>query len=372
MSIHFGKNSTITSTKAEVTYGDFFASTSLEDCKQEFGKKKLPVIYLTERYTEEYDRYIHCHPRDLADFLSITPLENASEYTYKMTGSRGVPNFLYHSELRKRGYLYTPYSEDVSYHLYAFETGTSDWKTKSIVKNALDGLQSLTSKTSLEKLLGEYMTKHYTLKQVLGRNGTSVIPGVIIIKEASGKSAFGGKGIQVISRGERPVLKPRTDYSISEYLEDIKLFQGKKFHLRVYLFLTTWGDYSIFPRYRILTSLKEYKKGDYRNREIHDSHVDSTGGDYFFDEEDEVYSEKTDSMIKEICLKIAEAATPKPYTESKQAYEALGIDFLVREDGTPVLLEVNTGAGVTLFDKKSNFYDEFIDAELNLVGEVLH
>jgi hypothetical protein len=262
--------------------------------------------------------------------------------TYKLDNLEDIPGEYYAEELSRLGFVERNL-EKVDYHIY-LDWRKKDHDTKCFLKNKIDNISRVTNKYHLRSTLGRdyfpYLAKEYGFRQIL-RGGRVSVDGPLIVKP-SGGAFFSGKGIEVVVKGDK--LNSSTAV-ICEYVTDVQTFHDKKFHLRVLLFLSTWGKWEVVPIYKIVTAKLPYVKDDWKNKDIHDSHWKSTDGDYFFCEDGDLYSEEVNSQIIEVCRGVSESVSPKPYSESEKAYEMLGLDFLVRENGTVVLLEVNSWAG---------------------------
>lgn len=152
---------------------------------------------------------------------------------------------------------------------------------------------------------------------------------------------------------------------LNEYIQDILLFKDKKFHLRSYMIIKKyradknkiiWG-WSIFKKSKILTAAKPYKKGDWKNKEIHDTHAESTDDDYFFPEDLVKYSniklsqENQMDIYKQIhdignlLFNIIKSKNPKTFEETVNSFEILGIDFMITDKLEVKMLEVNSQLG---------------------------
>src|SRR5207253_2060120 len=212
--------------------------------------------------------------------------------------------------------------------------------------------------------------------------------GDIVIVRPVGRTAFQGKGISIVTSNRE--LKdawqtindnPKwTHATVSAYLTDPLLYQGKKMHLRIAVLVTSWGSFKLYGKSGVITAKLPYVEGDYKNKDIHDSHRSSTTTfavfpDSFLMEPSEesplpslplqsesqtssdsfpslpLQSESQTSSdsfpvakmtegIDKIYNLITKAIRGKvrSYEESKFAYELLGLDVMFRKDGSAVLL----------------------------------
>jgi len=174
---------------------------------------------------------------------------------------------------------------------------------------------------------------------------------------------------------------------ISEYINNPMLFKEKKFHLRCYMiikYINNKWDYSIFDMFKILTAEEKYKKDDYLNKKIHDTHLGSTDKDYFgfedFNEKNiKNYSKELKDRIKEqinkICGGIYYIAVKngiEKYEEDDNAFELFAPDIMIDENGNCILIEVNNRVGTSFKMNNKNKVNKFTKNFFNwLLNETL-
>lgn len=285
--------------------------------------------------------------------------------TYRIIGYNGIPTQKYKEYLAKLGFIENERSIGL---LLCFQgEGVFDRTTRSYCKSAIDNVSNICNKGQLRKTLGEfgekYMAKEYRWSDV-ALNMHLKVDKVIIVKPISG---FGGKGIKIYKKGDLMSIIGADSYVFCEYVTDLLLFKGRKFHLRVYLFATTWGVFRRYPEYRIITAKSDFVLDNWDREDIHDTHLKWTDADYFFRPDGDLYIEKTDKQITEVCDEIIRHLNPKPYKESTAAYEMLGLDFLVKSDGDVVLLEVNTNAGIKCVDEWNTYKEGVLAMEMDII-----
>ena len=206
---------------------------------------------------------------------------------------------------------------------------------------------------------------------------------IFIVKPVSG---YGGKGISIVTGNDgiekarayaQKQMGPKCNIIMSEYIKNPLLWNNKKFHIRMYLLVvankiqcelhgSVWGEGKMF------TALKDFELGNFQDMDIHDTHAKSTKGDLYFIEdfskgtlssytrgviEDPSEVEKlqrnimgqitviSQSIIRILWEKIG------PHAESENAFEIFGMDYMVRDDGTVVLIEVNDKVGYAFNDQ---------------------
>jgi hypothetical protein len=143
----------------------------------------------------------------------------------------------------------------------------------------------------------------------------------------------------------------------SEYIQPLLLYEKKKFHIRVHiLFLNNNGKitWNANLHGRIFCAKKEFVDRDYHNLEIHDTHGRYSNRNIYFPEEFNYGKENTEKVLSQmemILSKVAEIVKPylKCFPESKNCFEIFGIDFMVKDDFTVILIEVNDIYGFPSF-----------------------
>jgi hypothetical protein len=176
-------------------------------------------------------------------------------------------------------------------------------------------------------------------------------------------TGYGGKDIIIIYNEKtlnnaKQLLLKYDNVLISEYIMDPLLFRNHKFHIRTFLlasilnkrFSTYMLDFG-----RIFTAKLEYFKGDWENTDIHDTHMKSTEKDWFFPLDftnaNMGRNDITPSLIKNIFMQIRKifyaisALLSKNvglYDNVKNGFNIFGIDLMIKEDFTVILIECNS------------------------------
>jgi hypothetical protein len=184
-----------------------------------------------------------------------------------------------------------------------------------------------------------------------------MIEGNTYIIKPVGPGACSGKDISIITYSQPSdvtsvvaQLEKYPNVVVCDYISNVHLFRGKKYHLRIYLYLDMFRQYSIFPQGKILTAKLPYKNSDFFNKDIHDTHMESSDDDYFFPRDLDVDEETTRKIwdqirrVCKVCVDIPDG-TLGPPEESEFAFEIFGLDFLVQDDFNVILLEVNDKVG---------------------------
>lgn len=252
-----------------------------------------------------------------------------------------------------KGWNYSPRGKDcqrVDYlHIDPLE-GRKDrrlYNVKSKCKNCVvpDSLDLVCDKSQMYKNVLEFVPKTWDLRDYKFEK-------VVIVKPA-GVGAYKGNGVKVVTNQRE--LDEAKDYIysnkswkgiVSEYVEPPLLFQGRKFHFRVYMIVSSKNEYSVFPFYHIFTSAIQHKQGDY-TEENTDSHGGSTEQDWEYPL-DMREDERIRNGVDGVCSKVWEVLKGKieSYPESDYGYELLGLDVMFDSSYQPWLLEVNRKVGL--------------------------
>jgi len=272
------------------------------------------------------------------------------------------------------------------------------FEIQSIVKNVLDrdSHAIITNKKRLHDLVyrrfgwnreDDSISNHFMETWPLSN---FIMPrgGGIFITRPSTIGFFGGRGIERITsqRELTAVMKkwrkaPPEMYNgiiVTRYCDSPYLFDGRKFHLRMYLAVfhnppndpvVEWfgendsaGDRK--ARSKILTAALPYVHGDYDNGEIHDTHMKSTERSFFYPADCEhIHSESGDRVIGDAeigsisqqmraisAFFATELREIRPYAESRTGYEIFGVDALLARDDSAsaprvIVMEVNDRVG---------------------------
>lgn len=194
--------------------------------------------------------------------------------------------------------------------------------------------------------------------------------------------AFGGKGNQIVTNYSEFLdikNKFKDDFIISKYIINPLLFNQRKFHLRIYFinYIDKRNEIrSYMSKYGfILTAKDPYKKTDFENQDIHDSHFKSTAQDYIYpnDFNKSFGIEKTNiinNKIIEILKYLTEIQKVYNYPDSDNGFSIIGCDFMITDELEVKLLETNNR---TLLAAKSDKYRKFIGNYLfkNIYNEIM-
>jgi len=144
-------------------------------------------------------------------------------------------------------------------------------------------------------------------------------------------------------------------FVLARYIENPFLYDNKKFHLRVYfLYDATNKKGYVYKKSKLTTAKQNYKKSDYKNNEIHDTHCLVANCGYVFpDDFDKKQSQIIFEQIKILFYHILKLINAGCFSESKKCFEIFGADIMINDNGHIKLLEINDKIGFHDYDKDS-------------------
>jgi RimJ/RimL family protein N-acetyltransferase len=255
--------------------------------------------------------------------------------------------------------------------------GASSWDRKlqglrSEVRSRLDA-QVLTNKILLhDRLAGTAGIVPPTTVVAAGGRWKPSFSGDVLIWRPEG--GYSGRGIYILeSPGDlNRIWKmhskhcPRARALLTKYISNPKLTSaGHKFHLRMYFVVGVVPPESpcFKPGRRavlcaegdIALATAPYVAGQYRDKNIHDTHVSTGGGLRFPDDYPggkakglEVQKDAVEMLGKVMAIVSPEVVS---YVESRGGYEIYGVDFMVDDTDKLWLIEVNSRPGYALTPK---------------------
>ncbi len=287
--------------------------------------------------------------------------------SYLISGQAGLHQEYLREYLEKLGLVEVPGVTTVTYLHAELTEGVFDhstYKVMSRVKNLLRNEKravTLKDKLAEQKSLQEWLPSTRPLRQV-----EKVEEGEVLILKPVGTGAYAGKDIFIVTtttellRVKKFLHKFYKGAVACEYVRNPLLFRGRKFHLRTYILVNSKGEHYVAPFGKILTASQFYQDGDYSNKAVHDTHLDSTETNWFYPEDfylgvplgTSEAKEKLLCEVERVLHAIGKCIPAVAYQESKYGYEVFGVDLLVTTEHRVVLLEVNEKVGYDFVDER--------------------
>jgi len=252
---------------------------------------------------------------------------------------------------------------------------------KAKLKNILMNSKSIISdKSKLYKTAhkfmtdGKYIPMTYDLHTML-LSPSEDVP--YIVKDAT---SFGQKGVHIITSVEELEKYKKklchTSAIISEYMKNPLLWNGKKFHFRIYIGVyvskkTNTRFVKVFTNsnyaFKIFMAKDNFVEGDYHNEDIHITGrkstrmrhqwklsskdiIDDANSNFYFPEKDLPNGVSFDDINKKIEKMFHQIIEPhleefEEYPECDAGFEIFGADVILNNRGDPFILEVNAKIG---------------------------
>lgn len=222
------------------------------------------------------------------------------------------------------------------------------------LKSVIDTKDTLTNKLRLYEILDKplYMPLTYIdpNKVPFTKNSKYILRPV---QGWSGKELYVVKTKDQLTKYLDIIRKTyKKEVLISEYIQDLMLYNQKIFHLRVYFVVSVINKkYKTYMVDYILTARakEKYSKNKELNKNVYDSHLGKSSTDVIFPEDFTFLTpeQKTNitHQMKGILYLVSEKFKEyiSCYTpDSKNCFELLGVDFMITNDLIVKLLEINT------------------------------
>lgn len=297
-------------------------------------------------------------------------------YTYKIFSNCFSPNELEYidKEFKKRGNWkkITSYATNVTF-LFVYYCGMPEprfiYKINSDLTDTINwGKPSIADKDlfyNAFKLFYPTKCKKYMPIQynVTPDNYTDISSSIFtekndiwILKPVTG---FAGTGIQFITSYDQYIDYVRTfennksmTWAFVNYIKDLTLIDGYKFHLRVPLIYYNKNGYYA-SKSMILTAKEKYSKKDWINRNIHDSHYSSSYSKTLLYPQDldipDEHKIKINNQIKKISKYVILTLNNigiECWPKTERCFEIIGLDLLIDDNYNLWLLEINMQARI--------------------------
>ena len=135
------------------------------------------------------------------------------------------------------------------------------------------------------------------------------------------------------------------EWVLQEYIIDPLLLEGKKFHIRGY-YLVHQNQKYLMDEGRIFLAKEKFVKGDYKNKNMHDTHAPEEEKDIKYYPQDLKISKIIQKQLKDLFTLTGSIDEYfKCFTESNDCYQLFGFDVMITKDYQVKILEVNSGPG---------------------------
>lgn len=237
------------------------------------------------------------------------------------------------------------------------------------------------SKTNIEELKDIFDNGNiWILKPTFGYKGSDI---KIFTNYDNFKKYYNTEAIQKLNKYKNSHKKnPLVKYDgwvLSKYVTKPHLFLKRKYHFRVYLFITFIEDelkghlFNIFP---MIIAKKDYKNGNYNNKNSHNTHwTDLRENVYLFpfDFITNFGYKKTVEVfynIKNIVINIfhfiKDNLNFQCFPEAKNCFEIFGIDILLDENFELKILEINQNVSFQVLNDFSILAFGFIQSIIEI------
>jgi len=289
------------------------------------------------------------------------------------------------------------------------------YNTEIYLQNSLTGMESISNKDKLHLGLKshfpEIYKKHISPSFLLNKtwkypkeHNIYIARPINILDEKKEAGVmgvgYGGKDIIIIhdnktTENAKKLLDKYDNVLISEYIKSPLLFKGYKFHIRTFLLASIInGKFKthVLDFGRIFTAREKYKQSDWDNSDIHDTHMKSTVKDWFFPKDftnenisslsGEGSSNLLTGNIFEIVYDIFKQIhnifnsvsklleeTAGIYENVKNGFNIFGIDLMIKDDFTVILIECNSEG--TYKSKEPETHKKIEEIIFNWVDKVI-
>jgi len=255
------------------------------------------------------------------------------------------------------------------------------YNTLAYCANTLASLQNINNKSTLFYLSKKlYPTEYndFLAESFDLRRDTEYKPGKIYIvrpvRAIDPKTkkklivAHSGKDIMYVTDAKtleaaKKLLISYDTVLVSDYIRNPLLFKGRKFHIRIFYIIvyenSTLKTY-LFKDSYFMTAAKPFILDKFDDKDIHDSHFDTTDDFYPYDTSlntENIGQEITPEMraklwqdIRDIMTKMSNLLVygetgVKLYDNHKNGFKIEGVDIMVLDNMQPILIECNTKPG---------------------------
>jgi hypothetical protein len=267
------------------------------------------------------------------------------------------------------------------------QTPQNVYSIKSEIGHELDyGKRPIVDKSELYNRVEKYniMIKQYVINKY---NWNKVKPDIFkdTVWLLKPDKMYGGIGIVTFDNYQKYydyvekeiTNKPNYIWVLAKYILNPLTYQGYKFHLRVPLIYFE-GESWLTKEYYLVTASKKYIKGDWNNKEIHDTHckrahipglklpenisdIDSSETNLFETMHNEIYN-----IAKIVTKVLNDDSQIKCFPEHNKCIGIIGMDIMFDSDLNAYLLEINKNPGFCINNERpatilEGIFEEIID-----------
>jgi hypothetical protein len=267
------------------------------------------------------------------------------------------------------------------------------WEVKSLINNSVDRESiNMRDKTKQHESIAPGLREKFLPKSITFELTPKINPEfakefieknkVVIMKPSDG---FGGRDIYVIDNYKQfikiikdlKIFKTKDNWStkknkfnnfitkinwiLEEYILDPHLYKGIKYHFRVYFIISNNGKSFIYNKFRIALADEPYKKSDFTNEKIHNSHFIHIDNPHFIFLDEFISKKNYNSIVEQLIIlfgNISNNVKPRCYNKSKYCFEIMAADLMLEKDMTIKFLEINTNPG---YNKDQNIASDILE-----------
>ena len=282
------------------------------------------------------------------------------------------------------------------------------YNTLAYCANTLESLQNINNKSTLFYLFKKLYPKEYhnflaesfDLRRDTKYNAGKIyiVRPVRAIDPKTKKKlivAHSGKDIMYVNNARaledaKKLLYRYDTVLISDYIQNPLLFKGRKFHIRIFYIIvyanSTVKTY-LFKDSYFMTAAKPFILDKFHDKDIHDSHFDTTDDFYLYDTSlntenmgqkitpeihNKLWQDIRDIMTKMSNLLVYGDSRVKLYNNHKNGFKIEGVDIMVLNNMQPILIECNAKPGykVKSAPRAQKMHDKLHLDLLQFVNEV--
>uniref|UniRef100_A0A6C0J356 Tubulin-tyrosine ligase n=1 Tax=viral metagenome TaxID=1070528 RepID=A0A6C0J356_9ZZZZ len=167
--------------------------------------------------------------------------------------------------------------------------------------------------------------------------------------------------------------KSKIEWILQEYINNPYLIDSKKFHFRV-LYIYSNKKQFYYNKFLSFIAKEKYLKGDYTNKNIHDSRLKTTDKIYYFPDDfyDLIGKKNIDNIIKqinELFRGVKKVIKAKCYDENNFCFHQFGCDIMLTDNFNIKLIEINDKLSTEVLEiDKTNNYKKYIES---LIGDIV-